>query len=94
MKSAANQFIIYLLLVNFEIYLFSSFFPSLFCASLQDIWNDLVEKDLSFVVYDRNTNRVIGTALNFDARNEPEVDVKSKLIIVFEFLEYVEGPIR
>ncbi|KAI8130088.1 Mycosubtilin synthase subunit C [Lucilia cuprina] len=61
---------------------------------ISDIWNDLVEKDLSFVVYDRNTNRVIGTALNFDARAEPEVDVKSKLIIVFEFLEYVEGPIR
>lgn len=53
-----------------------------------------MEKDLSFVVYDRNTNRVIGTALNFDARAEPEVEVKSKLIIVFEFLEFVEGPIR
>lgn len=54
----------------------------------------MVEKDLSFVVLDRNTNRIIGTALNFDARNEPEVEVKSKLIIVFEFLEFVEGPIR
>lgn len=53
-----------------------------------------MEKDLSFVVYDKNANRVIGTALNFDARNEPEVEVKSKLIIVFEFLEFVEGPIR
>ncbi|XP_013103440.2 beta-alanyl-bioamine nonribosomal peptide synthetase ebony isoform X2 [Stomoxys calcitrans] len=61
---------------------------------LSDIWNDLVEKDLSFVVKDKNTNRIIGTALNFDARNEPEVEVKSKLIIVFEFLEFVEGPIR
>ena len=68
------------------------FFCKLF--HLQDIWNDLVEKDLSFVVYDKNTNRVIGTALNFDARKEPEVEVKSKLIIVFEFLEFVEGPIR
>lgn len=61
---------------------------------LQDIWDDLVEKDLSFVVVDRNTNRIIGTALNFDARNEPEVEVKSKLIIIFEFLEFIEGPIR
>lgn len=64
------------------------------CVFLQDIWDDLVEKDLSFVVVDRNTNRIIGTALNFDARNEPEVEVKSKLIIVFEFLEFIEGPIR
>lgn len=51
-------------------------------------------KDLSFVVYDRNTNRIIGTSLNFDARNEPEVEVKTKLLIVFELLEFVEGPIR
>ncbi|XP_073818947.1 nonribosomal peptide synthetase ebony [Musca autumnalis] len=61
---------------------------------ISDIWNDLVERDLSFVVVDRNTNRIISTALNFDARNEPEVEVKSKLIIVFEFLEFIEGPIR
>lgn len=54
----------------------------------------LVERDLSFVVYDTNTDRIIGTALNFDARNEPEVDIKSKLLIVFEFLEFCEGPIR
>lgn len=62
--------------------------------SSQDIWGALVERDLSFVVYDRNTDRIIGTALNFDARNEPEVDIKSKLLIVFEFLEFCEGPIR
>nr|BAK55684.1 ebony [Drosophila melanogaster]BAK55685.1 ebony [Drosophila melanogaster]BAK55689.1 ebony [Drosophila melanogaster] len=61
---------------------------------LNDIWNVLVERDLSFVVYDTNTDRIIGTALNFDARNEPEVDIKSKLLIVFEFLEFCEGPIR
>jgi len=50
-----------------------------------------VERDLSFVIYDRNTDRIIGTALNFDARNEPEVDIKSKLLIVFEFLEFCLG---
>lgn len=41
-----------------------------------------------------NTGKIIGTALNFDARDEPEVNVTSKLIIVFDFLEFVEGPIR
>ncbi|EDV94575.1 mycosubtilin synthase subunit C [Drosophila grimshawi] len=61
---------------------------------LNDIWDVLVERELSFVVYDRNTERIIGTALNFDALNEPEVDIKSKLLIVFEFLEFCEGPIR
>lgn len=53
-----------------------------------------MERELSFVVYDRNTDRIIGTALNFDARAEPEVDIKSKLITIFEFLEFCEGPIR
>ncbi|ALC47897.1 e [Drosophila busckii] len=61
---------------------------------LNEIWNVLVERELSLVVYDRNTDRIIGTALNFDARSEPEVDIKSDLLIVFEFLEHCEGPIR
>lgn len=52
-----------------------------------------MEKDLSFVVTDEE-NQIIGVALNFDARDEPEVTVTSKMIIVFEFLEHVEGPIR
>lgn len=54
----------------------------------------LVSKKLSFIVRDRNSDKIIGTALNFDARDEPEVEVKSKLLIVFDFLEHVEGPIR
>lgn len=61
---------------------------------LNAIWDVLVEKDLSFVVKDTRTNRVVGVSLNFDARDEPEVPVESKLIIVFEFLEFLEGPIR
>lgn len=54
----------------------------------------LIQKDLSFIVRDMNTERVVGTALNFDARDEPDVQVKSRLIIVFDFLESLEGPIR
>ncbi|XP_063703822.1 beta-alanyl-bioamine nonribosomal peptide synthetase ebony [Culicoides brevitarsis] len=61
---------------------------------LNAIWDVLVEKDLSFVVKDVKTDRIVGVSLNFDARDEPEVPVESKLIIVFEFLEFLEGPIR
>uniref|UniRef100_A0A336KE11 CSON009061 protein n=1 Tax=Culicoides sonorensis TaxID=179676 RepID=A0A336KE11_CULSO len=61
---------------------------------LNAIWDVLVQKDLSFVVKDRKTDRIVGVSLNFDARDEPEVPVESKLIIVFEFLEFLEGPIR
>lgn len=60
---------------------------------LQDIWEVLVEKDLSFIIKDKN-GRSVGVALNFDAHDEPAVQVNSKLIVVFEFLEFLEGPIR
>uniref|UniRef100_A0A182QGJ1 AMP-dependent synthetase/ligase domain-containing protein n=1 Tax=Anopheles farauti TaxID=69004 RepID=A0A182QGJ1_9DIPT len=60
---------------------------------LEDIWTVLIEKGLSFIVKD-DTGRSVGVSLNFDAHDEPEVTVTSKLIIVFEFLESVEGPIR
>lgn len=60
---------------------------------LELIWDVLVEKDLSFVV-NNEQNETVGVALNFDARDEPEVAVTNLLIIVFEFLEFVEGPIR
>lgn len=60
---------------------------------LEAIWEVLVAKDLSFIIKDAS-GRSVGVALNFDARDEPEVQVHSKLIVVFEFLEFIEGPIR
>lgn len=60
---------------------------------LEAIWEVLVAKDLSFIIKDAN-GQSVGVALNFDARDEPEVQVHSKLIVVFEFLEFLEGPIR
>ena len=60
---------------------------------LEMIWEVIVAKDLSFIIKDSN-GRSVGVSLNFDARDEPEVQVNSKLIVVFEFLEFLEGPIR
>lgn len=60
---------------------------------LEAIWEVLVAKDLSFIIKD-SEGKSVGVALNFDARDEPEVQVHSKLIVVFEFLEFLEGPIR
>ncbi|XP_025833499.1 uncharacterized protein LOC108741169 isoform X2 [Agrilus planipennis] len=57
------------------------------------IWAPLVEKELSFVTK-TNSGKIVGVALNFDARDEPEVEIHSKLTIIFEFLEFLEGPIR
>lgn len=61
---------------------------------MERLWDPLVEKNLSFVVKSSRDGRIIGIGLNFDLWDEPEVIVDSKLTIVFDFLEYLEAPIR
>ncbi|XP_043518672.1 mycosubtilin synthase subunit C isoform X1 [Frieseomelitta varia] len=61
---------------------------------MEILWNPLVEKDLSFVVKSAKDGRTIGVGLNFDLWDEPELILDSKLMVVFEFLEYLEAPIR
>ncbi|XP_012260082.2 mycosubtilin synthase subunit C [Athalia rosae] len=60
---------------------------------MDKLWEPLVEKRLSFVVKSTD-GEALSVALNFDARDEPEIHITSKLTIVFDFLEYLEGPIR
>ncbi|KAB0794533.1 hypothetical protein PPYR_11372 [Photinus pyralis] len=60
---------------------------------MEALWRPLVDAGLSFVVK-TETGKSVGVALNFDARAEPDVEVRSKLSIIFEFLESVEGPVR
>lgn len=60
---------------------------------LEGIWEDLVGKAYSFVIKDK-CDRLIGVALNFDANDEPEPVVESELSKIFEFLEFVETPIK
>jgi hypothetical protein len=57
------------------------------------LWEPLIEKDLSFIVKDE-LGEPAAIALNFDANDEPTVEITSKLAIVFDFLEFLEGPIR
>lgn len=60
---------------------------------LNAMWHHLIEKAYSFVIKD-NKNVTIGVALNFDANDEPEVPCNGSLSIIFEFLDYIEEPIR
>lgn len=60
---------------------------------LEAIWNPLVEKGYSFIIKDENS-QIIGVALNFDANDEPEVDISGPLSIIFEFLDFLEVPIK
>lgn len=58
------------------------------------MWNPLVEKGLSFVMKSAKSGKIIGVAFNFDLRDEPELILTSKLMIIFDFLNYLEEPIR
>lgn len=57
------------------------------------LWHPLVEKNLSFVLKTPE-NKILSVSLNFDARDEPEVNIESQLSVIFDFLEYLEKPIR
>ncbi|XP_049778766.1 zwittermicin A synthase ZmaJ isoform X1 [Schistocerca cancellata] len=57
------------------------------------LWQPLVEKNFSFIVENEN-GEPVGVAFNFDAHDEPPVEIHSDLLIVFDFLEYLEGPLR
>lgn len=61
---------------------------------MQILWEPLVEKNLSFAVKSSRDGKTIAVGLNFDLWDEPELILDSKLMVVFEFLEYLEGPIR
>uniref|UniRef100_A0A6M2DYW7 Putative non-ribosomal peptide synthetase/alpha-aminoadipate reductase n=1 Tax=Xenopsylla cheopis TaxID=163159 RepID=A0A6M2DYW7_XENCH len=78
---------------DLEQWLMPNIYKTDYAEILDAIWDALIEKGLSFVVKDKSGENV-GVALNFDARGEPEVEVTSKLLIVFEFLEHIEGPVR
>jgi hypothetical protein len=57
------------------------------------LWEPLVQKNLSFLIKDA-CGQPVGVALNFDAHDEPSVEISSKLAVVFDFLEFLEGPVR
>ncbi|CAD6216235.1 GSCOCG00012870001-RA-CDS [Cotesia congregata] len=62
---------------------------------MDTLWRPVVDKELSFIIKSADEEAtILGVALNFDAHDEPDCVVTSKLSIVFEFLEFLEGPIR
>lgn len=52
-----------------------------------------MEKGLSFIVKNEY-QKVVGACINFDLLDEPEVEINSGLVKIFEFLEYVEEHFR
>ncbi|XP_046737507.1 tyrocidine synthase 2 [Diprion similis] len=60
---------------------------------MTELWDPMVEKSLSFILKS-SSGQVLSVAFNFDARDEPRVKMNSKLGILYQFLEHIEGPIR
>lgn len=58
------------------------------------LWDTLKQQNISFVVKSASSGKIVGVALNTDARDEPEIELNSNLTIILEFLEFIEGPIR
>lgn len=60
---------------------------------LDTIWDSLVERAYSFIVKDEN-NRMIGVTLNFDAHDELKASLVGGLKVIFDFVEFLEGPVK
>lgn len=60
----------------------------------EDMYEDVCRQGLSFVVYDRQLERIVGAALNTDAHCEPAVQIRSQLRVVFEFLGELQQTVR
>ncbi|XP_037876452.1 ebony protein isoform X1 [Bombyx mori] len=56
-------------------------------------WPALLQAGLSVVLNDVNSEPV-AVALNFDVRDEPEIELSGGLAKIMGFLEYVEGSVR
>ncbi|KYM95748.1 PREDICTED: mycosubtilin synthase subunit C-like [Cyphomyrmex costatus] len=57
-------------------------------------WNCYLEQNLSFVMKSTQNGKIIGVTLNANLWNQPVVVVKSKAMILIDFLEHLEGPIK
>lgn len=59
---------------------------------IEQSWDYLLEKDLSFVVTDRDGD-IVGISLNIDGQDPPEVTTSAELGVIIEFLDSVEKPV-
>lgn len=67
-------------------------FQSDFFEYLDEMCNFAIEKGLSFIVTDSKC-RGVGVALSFDAKEEPEVTIRNKLLPVLTLCEFIERPL-
>lgn len=58
---------------------------------VEQTWEYLIEKDLSFAVTDRDGN-IVGVSINKDGEDMPEINIVNSLGIILEFFDSIEKP--
>ena len=61
---------------------------------VHNMWEHIVEKNLSFIITNNETNVPLGVTINYDAYVVPELNTPNKLMILEEFEKYVQQPVK
>lgn len=67
--------------------------PADYTDLINATWTELLAVRLSVVLRD-STGTPVAVALNFDVRDEPDIELDGGLAKIMSFLEFVEGPVR
>lgn len=59
---------------------------------VEQMWEYILEKDLSFAVTDREGN-IVGINLNKDGQDPPKITMTNSLNVILEFLDSIEKPV-
>lgn len=59
---------------------------------IEQVWDYLLETDLSFAITDRD-NDIVGISLNVDGQDQPKISISNGLGIIVEFMNSIERPV-
>lgn len=59
---------------------------------IEQVWDYLLETDLSFAITDSD-NDIVGISLNVDGQDQPKISISNGLGIILEFINSIEKPV-
>lgn len=78
--------------LDLGIYLSAQSYYDNYKQLIEQSWNYILEKNLSFAVTDRNGD-IVGISLNIDGQDPPHFTINDSLGVILEFLDSIEKPI-
>lgn len=60
---------------------------------LDSVWQPFVEKSYSFIVKNEKDD-IVAVALNFDANDQPVPVVTGAMLVILEFLEFIDSHVK